>query len=128
MREDGVGENAIDGSRDTLWHTEWSQSDPVHPHEIVIDLGDVYVVGGFQYLPRQDGSMNGTVADYSLYVSEDERTWGETVATGTFAGDGTEKEVMFAGKIGRYVRFVALSEVNGNPWTSAAEINVLGTR
>ena len=33
---------------------------------------------------------------------------------------------MFLGKTGRFVRFVAQAEVNGNPWTSAAEINILG--
>lgn len=124
--EDGRVENAIDGQPDTFWHTQWYRADPVHPHEIVIDLGGAYIVAGFQYLPRQDGGINGTVADYSLYVSEDGLAWGEAVATGTFAGDTTEKEVMFAPKPAQYVRFVALSEVNGEPWTSAAEINILG--
>jgi len=127
VAEDGHAENAIDGLSDTFWVTEWYQSEPTCPHEIVIDLGDLYVVGGFQYLTRQDGGINGTVAEYSIYISKDGILWGEAVATGTFAGDTTEKEVTFAGKSGRYVRFVAMSEVNGNPWSSAAEINVLGT-
>src|SRR5262249_5799891 len=37
-----------------------------------------------------------------------------------------EKTVRFTAKTGRYVRLVALTEINGNPWTSAAEFNVLG--
>jgi len=38
----------------------------------------------------------------------------------------TEKEVLFSIVTGRYVRLVALSEVNGNPWTTMAELGVLG--
>jgi hypothetical protein len=34
---------------------------------------------------------------------------------------------MFTSKVARYVRFVALSEINGQPWTSVAELNLLGT-
>jgi hypothetical protein len=49
------------------------------------------------------------------------------VASGTFAADLNEKEVTFLGKAGRFARFVALSEINGKPWTSMAEINILGT-
>ncbi|GBC63747.1 arabinogalactan endo-1,4-beta-galactosidase [Desulfonema ishimotonii] len=124
--ENGSAGNAIDGDPLTLWHTEWSQSTPEHPHEIVIDLGDVYVVGGFQYLPRQDGGINGTVADYAFYVSTDGVTWNAPVAEGTFAADTAKKETGFSGKAGRYVRFVALSDINGGPWTTVAEINVLG--
>ena len=120
-------ENAIDGTPNTFWHTQWYRSDPTCPHEIVFHLGDLYVVGGFRYLPRQDRIINGIVADYSIYVSKDGIIWGDAVATGTFAGDTTEKEVTFTGKNGRYVRFAAMSEVNGNPWTSTAEINILGS-
>ncbi len=50
--------------------------------------------------------------------------WGSAVATGTFAADQTLKTVNFTATTGRYVKLVALSEINGNAWTSAAEINV----
>src|SRR5215510_9730725 len=84
-------------------------------------------VDGLRYLPRQDGSPNGTIASYQFYVSDSGSTWGPAVATGTLAADTTEKIVRFTAKTGRYVRLVALSEINGNPWTSAAELNVFGT-
>jgi hypothetical protein len=123
--EDGSADNVLDGDPATIWHTEWYSNSPGYPHEIVIGLGGSYHVGGFRYLPRQDGSPNGTVAQFSLYVSADGVNWGSAVATGTFASDTSEKQVTFPAKMGQYVRFVALSEVNGNPWTSAAEIDVL---
>ena len=121
----GAAENAIDGRSDTLWHTEWYYSDPKHPHEIIIDLGDIFNVKGFRYLPRQDEWANGAVADYAFYVSNDGVVWGPPVTAGTFNADTAEKEVTFSGKIGQYIRFVALSEVDGNPWTSMAEIKIL---
>jgi hypothetical protein len=84
-------------------------------------------VNGFRYLPRQDGNQNGRISQYQFYVSSSPSNWGSAVATGTFANSSAEKEVTFTAKTGQYVRLVALSEVNGNAWTSAAEINVLGT-
>jgi hypothetical protein len=125
--EDGEASNAFDGSSSTIWHTEWYNSDPAHPHEIQINLGASYDVTGFRYLPRQDGNANGRIGQYEFYVSASPSNWGSAVATGTFANSSSEKEVTFATKTGQYVRLVALSEVNGNLWTSAAEINVLGT-
>ncbi len=118
---------AIDGNENTIWHTEWYASTPVCPHEIVIDLGGIYDVQGLRYLPRQNGSENGMIADYEIYVSQDGSTWNEPVTSGTWIANLDEKEVLFSGKIGQYVRLVALSEVNGNPWSSAAEINILGS-
>jgi hypothetical protein len=32
---------------------------------------------------------------------------------------------VFKGRVGWFVRFAAQSEVNGKPWASAAEINIL---
>ena len=123
--EDGQGENAIDGDPSSFWHTEWFYVDPVHPHEIVIDLGSNRQVCGFNYLPRQDGSYNGGIAAYDFYVSTDDQNWGNPVATGVFPRTRDKQEVAFDAKLARYVRLVALSEVAGNAWTSAAELVVM---
>ena len=124
--ENGDGENAFDGAPLTHWVTQWSGGSPAHPHELVIDLNGDYLISGFRYLPRQDGGVNGTVADYSFSVSDDGATWSE-VSSGTFAANLNEKEVRFPATPGRFIRFVALSEINGQPWTTMAELNVLGT-
>jgi hypothetical protein len=123
--ENGAAVNAFDGNTSTKWHTKWfGGSDPI-PHEIQINLGAMYNVSGFRYLPRQDGGVNGRIKDWEFYVSTDGTNWGSAVATGTFVNDATEKEVFFTLKAGQYVRLKALSEVNNNPWTSMAEITVL---
>ncbi|CAG1021210.1 partial Sialidase, partial [Methylococcales bacterium] len=120
--ENGAAINAFDGNVNTRWHTKWSSgSDPL-PHEIQINLGAVYNVSGFRYLPNQ---INGRIKQWEFYVSTDGTNWGSAVATGTFVNDATEKAVFFTQKSGRYVRLRALSEVNGNPWTHVAEITVL---
>jgi hypothetical protein len=124
--ENAAATNAFDGNTATFWHTQWSAANPPCPHEIQIDLGTTRTVGGFRYLPRQDDGLNGTIAKYEFYLSSDGLTWGSAVATGTFAGTQAEKEVIFTSRSARYVRLRALTEINGNPWTSAAELNVLG--
>src|SRR5215471_8283699 len=124
--ENGAATNAIDGNPATFWHTEWFQQTTPLPHTLVLDLGASYQVDGFRYLPRQDGGINGTIAGYEFYVSPDGTTWGTAVATGTLAADTTEKTVRFPAKTGRYVRLVAWAEIHGSPWTSAAELNILG--
>jgi F5/8 type C domain/beta-N-acetylglucosaminidase len=121
--EDGAASNAIDGDPSTIWHTAWSSGNPPHPHEIQLDLGSQRDVCGLRYLPRQTGS-NGRVADYEIYLSDDGENWGEPVATGTFSDDSDEQWAPLPETSARYVRFVALNEVNGNPWASAAEISV----
>jgi len=124
--EPGAATHAIDGNPATFWHTEWFQRTAPLPHALVLDLGGSYQVDGFRYLPRQDGEVNGTIAGYQFFVSPDGSTWGPAVAAGTFAADTTEQTVRFSAKTGRYVRLVAVSEINGNPWTSAADLNVFG--
>src|SRR5256714_1819704 len=125
--ENGAATNAMDGNPATFWHTEWFQQTPPLPHTLVLDLGGQYQVDGWRYLPRQDGTPNGTIAGYEFYVSADGTTWGSAVAAGTLAADSTEKTVHFTATSGRYVRLVALSEINGQAWTSAADLSVFGT-
>lgn len=116
--------NAFDGDRNTIWSTQWFEADPPHPHEIQINLGTSHNIGGFLYLPRQDGNYNGIIKEYQFYISNDGVSWGDPVAIGEFVDD-KEARVLFTPKTGQYIRLVALSELNGNPWTTMAEINVL---
>jgi hypothetical protein len=80
-----------------------------------------------RYLPRQGYNNHGQVIDYELYVSLDSINWGEAVASGAFDTAQTEKIVPFPKKAARYLRFVAKSEINGDNWASAGEIDVTGT-
>lgn len=125
--EDGKAENAFDDNGYTYWHTQWEGSTPGFPHELQIDMGAEYDLTALRYLPRQDKDNNGQVIDYEFYVSLDSEAWGEAVAKGSFNTAKTEKIVTFPAKTARYLRFVALSDINGDAWASAGEIDVTGT-
>ncbi len=68
-KEDGTAENAIDGQTADYWHTEWSEAEPAHPHQIVVDLGQSQTISGFRYVPRQSPGA-GRIKNYRIYVGE----------------------------------------------------------
>jgi hypothetical protein len=90
-------EYAIDGLPATMWHTPWFDVEPPpHPHFLEVDMGQAHSVAGFRYLPRQDGSVDGSIASYRFFVSTDGVEWGEPVASGTFPLSDDEQEVRLA--------------------------------
>jgi YVTN family beta-propeller protein len=96
--ENGAATNALDGNTTTIWHTQWQAASPPHPHWFAVDMGGTARLGGFRYLPRQGGTVNGTIALFRFYVSTDGVNWGEPVATGDFRTMGAtsaEKTVRF---------------------------------
>ena len=116
---------AFDGKNDTFWHTEWEGSEPRCPHTLVIDMIKEYKVTAVTYLSRQDGNQNGMVKAYEIYLSKDGKTWGTAVATGEFKNTTSQQvATLKSATVGRYLKFVAKSEINGNAWTSAAEIGI----
>ena len=123
--EDGKGANAVDGDPGTFWHTQWQDANPEHPHEIVIELSRACKISGFTYLPRQDESDHGMIKDYEFYVSNDGDDFGKPVKKGTLGEGRDKKTVSFETRQGRFIKLKALSEINDQPWTSAAEIAVV---
>lgn len=121
------GYKAIDNDPSTIWHTAWTPTNAPLPHNIQIDLGDDYRVSKMTYVPRADGS-NGRIKDYELYISNDRTNWGTYVKKGAFTNTSAATTIEFTAKAGRYAKLVALSEVNGNAWTSAAEIYFTGCK
>ena len=122
----GLAVMAFDNDPATIWHTKWSTGNDPYPHEIQVDLGDQYKVFKFIYLNRQDGE-NGRIKEYELYISEDVSNWGEPISVSEFENTAAPQTITLESPSnGRYFRLLALSEVNGNDWASAAEFSLIG--
>lgn len=128
--EQGGGEkaaNAIDGDVSTIWHTHYGNSEPECPHEIVVDMGKHYCLSEFIYQGRNDSS-NGRIKGYELYIGDSPVCWGAPAARGEFANTPEPQTIALPDETeGRYFKLVAISEVNGKAWASAAELSVTAT-
>ena len=128
--EEGPGReyarNLVDGDPSTIWHTMYSITVPKYPHWVDFDCGEMKLVKGFSYLPRQDGSPNGNIKSYKVQLSADGQTWTEPVCEGDFENSSKEKKVLLPQpQKARYLRFTALSSQNGADFASGAEFSVL---
>ncbi|HET9142721.1 discoidin domain-containing protein [Actinophytocola sp.] len=120
---------AIDGSLATMWHTRWTPAppDPL-PHTLTIDTFTTNTITALRYQPRTDTSRNGTIGSYQIHTSPNATTW-TLAATGTLPDTNTEKTIPITPTTARYLRLTALTEAgNRGTWTSAAEINLMGTQ
>ena len=99
---------------------------PGYPHELVVDLGSARRIEGLLYVPRQD-SPNGRVKDFEIRLSDDGKTWGKAVAAGSWPNEPALQYVALPAQTSRYVQLRGLSEVEGRPIMSAAEVAVEST-
>ena len=124
--DEGDASYLVDGDPSTIWHTMYSITLAKYPHWVDFDAGKQKVIKGFTYLARQDGSLNGCIKDYEIYVSNDNKTWGEPVAKGSFEKTAKLQKVMFGKPFkARYVRLRALNEQSGQDYASGAEFTLV---
>jgi hypothetical protein len=77
------------------------------------------------YTARTDGNENGMIREYEIYISKTMSDFGSAVAKGSFSKTTAQQEVALKKPVeGRYLKLVALSEVNNNAWASASEISI----
>ncbi len=119
-----LASNSIDNDNSTFWHTEWSPNNPVFPHTIIFESDTLASWSAFDYLPRQDGSANGRIADYKIYGSTDKVAWTE-LKSGTFVNQAAVQTVVLDVTMEcKYVKFEALSEASGNFYASMARFDL----
>ncbi|MFF5292128.1 discoidin domain-containing protein [Paractinoplanes globisporus] len=122
-QENGRAQNVLDGKASTIWHSAWTTA---LPHTLTVDMRKAQSVGGLTYLPRPAGSSNGHIGRYQIATSVDGKTWTTRIES-AFPDGRAQQTVVFPAVTARFVRVKALSEAAGRgPWSSAAEINVLG--
>jgi hypothetical protein len=102
-----------------------------HPHQLEIDMGRVWKVGGITYLPRQDKRVpDGMVETGEISFSLDGEKWTPSQAfkLGNLVNDPAERIILIEGAAveAKYVRFTSKSGAAGKPYAAAAEIGVLG--
>lgn len=124
--DEGDASYLVDGDPSTIWHTMYSITLAKYPHWVDFDAGKQKVIKGFSYLARQDGSLNGCIKDYEIYVSNDNKNWGEPVAKGSFEKTAKLQKVIFGKPVkARYVRLRALNEQSGQDYASGAEFTLV---
>jgi hypothetical protein len=131
----------IDGNPGTVWVSAQypPESDRYYSQYLILDLGKTYHVSGLSYLPRQDLSCKGTIANYEVSVSLDGISWGPHVAYWAFDYRPSDscpsnttspvvQQIAFPVTPGRYVRFKSWRSVANDGYASVAELNVYSTQ
>lgn len=92
---------AFDDDPESFWHSEWrGENDDGYtalddfPQTLIVELNGTYWIDSIGYLPRPDGSRNGTALELEIWVSTtgavgdyDKDTGWTKVATGTWEED-----------------------------------------
>lgn len=120
-----VAKNAIDGNPKTIWHSRWQGGPAKHPHELVIDLGKSVEIHGLCYLARQDNGWNGTIKECEFSISEDPKTFDQAAKKVTLEKTKRPQRMPCQPTNGRYIKLRILSEINGGPWASIADLGVM---
>ena len=124
--DEGDAAYLVDGDPSTFWHTMYSITLAKYPHWVDFDAGKQKVIKGFTYLARQDGSLNGCIKDYEIYVSNDNKTWSEPILKGHFEKTAKLQKVMLNRPVkARYFRLRALNEQNGQDYASGSEFTLI---
>ncbi len=122
---DHRGQAVIDANPRTLWR---SKADQGLPQTLIVDLGEILELSGFTYLPTQQRFIDGTISHYNFYVSGDGKQWGEPVSAGEFSNIRNSLVLQtktFESTPGRFIKFVAEREINGQGFVSIAELGVV---
>ena len=115
---------AVDNNPETMWHTRWDATATPPPHNLTIELKRPITIKRFIETPRTDCD-HGRIAKYRIQISDDGKTW-RVVAEGKWPNTGKPQHVSLSQAVRtRFIRLEALREVNGQPWTSVAEFDVV---
>jgi len=117
--------NVLDGNPDTFWHTRYADKADPMPHSLVIDLGREVALSGINYLPRQNLSK-GRWAECMVFCSNDPASWGGAVASAKLQDNDQWQTIPFQKNVkARYLKVLIKSEVQKQPFASAAELDAI---
>jgi alpha-L-fucosidase len=119
--EDAV--KMLDGNISSVWHQRGKKM----PIDVVVDLGNIYNVNGFKYLPDQNKWSSGIITNYKFFVSDDNKQW-KRVDQGEFSNIKNNPVWQirnFKPEMARYIKLCALKNTSNDNVSGYAEIDVI---
>lgn len=119
---EGDADHVVDGDLSTIWHSQYGVTLTKYPHSVTVDIGRDTTARGVTIWQRQSG-VNGMVKDFRFEISEDGKSWHETVSAELKAVRDGQSFTFRNGPVRvRYWRFTGLGECGGREFASLAEI------
>ena len=118
IHDDPNSINIVDGDPNTNW------TNP--KNEVILDLGELIHINGFEYLPPQARYFSGLIFKYQFSGSVDGKNW-KMLSKGEFSNinnNPIKQEIRFGKTQTRYIRLTSLETWDGKP-SQYAEIGVL---
>ena len=75
-------EKMQDGSNRTFWHTRFEPTIADSPHFVILENPRQIEIEGLSYATWSGGNGNGQVRKFSVFVSDDGKTWGDPIIEG----------------------------------------------
>ena len=75
-------EKMQDGSNRTFWHTRFKPTLAKPPHFVILENPRGVEIEGLSYATWSGGNGNGQIKKFSIFASEDGKTWGEPIVDG----------------------------------------------
>jgi hypothetical protein len=117
---DGRAVNLIDGDLNSYWHSKWTGTAAIYPHQVVIDMGSLKSVEGVSMVQRN--SLSRSVKDFEILYSNDGQSY---VSAGNYilVNSGSVQYFKFSTKVSmRHLKIVAKSAHDGDKFAALAEI------
>ncbi|MDB4805004.1 DUF1588 domain-containing protein [bacterium] len=122
-------EKMQDGSNRTFWHTRFKPTLAKPPHYVILENPKGKQIEGLSYATWSEGNGNGQVKAYSIYFSEEGKSWGEPVMTGELEIRlANEQPVLFPKPTtSRFIKFMVTDAftLDGRSLASIGKLDVM---
>ena len=113
---------ALDGDKNTFWHTQWQNGSPGPPHILVIDMNETKELHGLAFQARQNDG-GGKANEVNVQVSTDNVTWVDAGSFNLQNNKDVQSVFLPEGfKMGRYFK-VTINSAYGGSYCAVSELN-----
>ncbi len=122
---DSPATNLLNDDIFSVWHTQWIDEAPAHPHYFEIDLGKITEFGGIALFPRQEGLI-AAISEYEIYLANEPGFYADPFISGVLPYNDEVQILKFDEKINaRFIRFVAKNGFNSEPWACLSKLRLI---